>query len=106
MLIGTVGRVSQLPPGVSVEPVLVLKKQKQKQILFYFLSELRSCVKVEVDVLSSQSLIFLMVSVDIKQHLSSYSHPKLNCVKVEVSLIVRMVSVDVKQHLKKTMKNA
>ena len=32
-------------------------------------SELRSCVKVEVDVLGSPSLISLMVSVDVKQHL-------------------------------------
>ena len=32
-------------------------------------SELRSCVKVEVDVLGSSSLIVLMVSLDLKQHL-------------------------------------
>ena len=31
-------------------------------------AELRSCVKVEVDVLGSPSLIVLMVSVDVKQH--------------------------------------
>ena len=32
-------------------------------------AELRSCVKVEVDVLDSPSLIVLnMVSVDVKQH--------------------------------------
>ena len=31
-------------------------------------SELRSCVKVEVAVLDSPSLIVLMVSVDVKQH--------------------------------------
>ena len=30
--------------------------------------ELRSCVKVEVDVLGSPSPVFLMVSVDVKQH--------------------------------------
>ena len=29
---------------------------------------LRSCVKVEVDVLGSPSLIVLMVSVNVKQH--------------------------------------
>ena len=29
--------------------------------------ELRSCVKVEVDILGSSSLIVLMVSVDVKQ---------------------------------------
>ena len=33
-----------------------------------FLSEVRSCVKVEVAVLGSPSLIVLMVSVDVKQH--------------------------------------
>ena len=31
-------------------------------------SELRSCMKVEVDVLGSPSLISLVVSVDVKQH--------------------------------------
>ena len=31
-------------------------------------SELRNCVKVEVDVLGSPSLIVRAVSVDIKQH--------------------------------------
>ena len=31
-------------------------------------SELRSCVKVEVAVLGSLSLIVLMISVDVKQH--------------------------------------
>ena len=31
-------------------------------------SELRSCVKVEVAVMGSQSLIGLMVSVDVKQN--------------------------------------
>ena len=33
-----------------------------------FATELRSCVKVEVDVLSSPSLIVRTVSVDVKQH--------------------------------------
>ena len=32
------------------------------------LSELRSCMKVEVVILGSPSIIVLMVSVDIKQH--------------------------------------
>ena len=38
---------------------------------FFFLTsgaELRSCVKVEVDVLGSPSLIVRTVSVDVKQH--------------------------------------
>ena len=34
------------------------------------LSELRSCVKVKVVVLGPPSLIVLMVSVDVKQHLT------------------------------------
>ena len=33
-----------------------------------FVTELRSCVKVEVAILGSPSLISLMVYVDIKQH--------------------------------------
>ena len=36
----------------------------------YMLSELRRCVKVEVAVLGSTSLTVLMVSVDVKQHLT------------------------------------
>ena len=32
------------------------------------LTELRSCVKIEVAVLGSPSLTVLMVSVDVKQH--------------------------------------
>ena len=35
----------------------------------YILSELRSCVKVEVAVLDSPPLVSLMVSVDVRQHL-------------------------------------
>ena len=65
------------------------------------LKELRSCVKVEVDVLGSPSLTVLMVSVDVKQHRRAELR---SCVKVEVvilsspSLTVLMVSVDVRQH--------
>ena len=33
-----------------------------------FQSDIRSCVKVEVAVLGSPSLIILVVSVDVKQH--------------------------------------
>ena len=71
------------------------------------MSEIRSCVKVEVAVLSTPSLISLMVSVDVKPHLTSVNlcHTELRSgVKVEVdvlgtpSLISLMVSVDVKQH--------
>ena len=37
------------------------------------ISQFRSCVKVEVDVLDSPSLIVLMVSVDVKQHCTEVS---------------------------------
>ena len=40
----------------------------RKATLNYRISELRSCVKVEVAVLGSPSIISLMVYVDIKQH--------------------------------------
>ena len=40
--------------------------------------ELRSCVKVEVDILGSPSLIVLMVSVDVKQH-GQYSKAQEPC---------------------------
>ena len=40
----------------------------RKETLNCSISELRSCVKVEVAVLGSLSLIVLMVSVDEKQH--------------------------------------
>ena len=40
----------------------------QKYKILAVPSELRSCVKVEVDVLGSRSLTVLTVSVDIKQH--------------------------------------
>ena len=85
-------------------------------------SELRSCVEVEVAVLSLPYLLVLMVSVDVKQHYNSpqYNNPLLilkkeiqlffefieaqssGTVKVTAlgspSLIILMVSVDVKQH--------
>ena len=35
------------------------------------ITELRSCVKVEVDDLGSPSIIFLTVSVDVKKHLKN-----------------------------------
>ena len=39
-----------------------------KTMITCLYSELRRCVKVEVAVLDSPSLIVLMVSVDVKQH--------------------------------------
>ena len=44
------------------------KKEREKKKKTH-ISDLRSCVKVEVDVLSAPSPIVLMVSVDVKQHL-------------------------------------
>ena len=66
--------------------------------------ELRSCVKIEVVVVGSPSLISLMVSVDEKQHPNFFMSELSCCVKIEVvilgspSLISLMVSADVKQH--------
>ena len=65
--------------------------------------ELRSCVKVEVVVLGSPSIIVLVVSVDEKQHWTRTTG-LTSCVKVEVAalgspaLIVLVVFVDAKQH--------
>ena len=73
--------------------------------------ELRSCVKVEVAVLGSPSLISLMVSLDVKQHWTTLSALR-SCVKVEVavpgspSLISLMVSVDATQDLTWTQSKA
>ena len=66
-------------------------------------AELRSCVKVEVDVLGSQSLIVRTISVDVKQQWTwTFRAEELCERRVAVlgspSLIVRTVSVDVKQH--------
>ena len=66
-------------------------------------------MKVELVILGSPSVIFLMVSVDIKQHLKKKKKKKKkthtselrSCVKVVIFL---MVSVDIKQHLKKKKK--
>ena len=65
------------------------------------ISKVRSCVKEDMEVLASPSLIVLnMVSVDVKQHWTWTTLTELrSCVKVEVailgspSLIVRRVSV-------------
>ena len=43
------------------------KRKKKPQPVTAHLSELRSCVEVEVAVLGSPSLIVLMASVDVKQ---------------------------------------
>ena len=69
--------------------------------------ELRGCVKVEVAVLGSASLIAFMVSVDVQQHRTELNvevRGLRTCAKVEVavlgspSLIVFTVPVDVTQH--------
>ena len=59
------------PPFALVMSALSLKLTAHhcKKLPFALVaSELRSCMKVEVAVLGSPSLIVLMVSVDIKQH--------------------------------------
>ena len=43
-------------------------KKKNRDALLAVVSEFRRCVKVEVDVLGSPSLIVRTVSVDVKQH--------------------------------------
>jgi len=74
----------------------------------HFAPQLRSRVKVEVDVLGFPSLIVLMVSVDVKHHWTKPSTELRSCVKVEVdvlvylSLIVCTVSVDVKQYWRRS----
>ena len=66
------------------------------------ITELRSCVKVEVAVLGSLSLIVLMVSVDVKQHSTSMNSGAVWKWRwtswVPQSLTVPTVSVDVNQH--------
>ena len=61
-------------------------------------------MRIEAAVLGSQSLIVLVVSVDVKQHQLELRHSELrSCVKVEVavlgslSLVVLTVSADIKQ---------
>ena len=67
---GLVGELKKRPPHAHTQPVPVKKKKrrrkKEKQERHALQS--RSCVKVEVAVLGSPSLIVLMVSVDAKQH--------------------------------------
>ena len=52
-------------------------------------SDLRSCVKVEVDALGSPSLIVLMVFAGVKQHLKKKTQTSelRSCVKVEVAVL-------------------
>ena len=45
-----------------------VKHHEKKRFFFFYITELRSCVDVEVAVLGSPSLIVLIVSVDVKQH--------------------------------------
>ena len=66
------------------------------------LSELRSCVKVEVAVLVYSSVIFLMVYVDIniieRERRAQELCESRGCRSGLPTLIVLMVSLDVKQH--------
>ena len=62
----------QAPPGASLDTPGVRLERQQRQswqlISTLARSELRGCVKVEVAVLGSLSLISLMVSVDVEIH--------------------------------------
>ena len=79
-----------------------MKKKKKST------TELQSCVKVEVAVLGSPSLIVCMGFVDVRQHLKKkkkWSTTEFrSCVKVEMavlgspSLTVLKISLDAKQH--------
>ena len=51
---------------VSVDVKQLERKRRKKKVVQS--SELRSCVKVEVSVMGSPSLIVLTVSVDVKRH--------------------------------------
>ena len=50
-------------------------------------SEPRSCVKVEMAVQGSPSLMILTVSVNVQQHWNTASKPR-SCVKVEAAVLV------------------
>ena len=93
--VDVLGSPSLIVRRVSKDVKQLLKKKKRHT------SELRSCVKVEVEV-----LIVRTFSVDVQQHLKkkkkTHTSELRSCVKSEVNvLIVRAVSVDVEQHLKK-----
>ena len=49
-------------------PSVKNKRRTIISLIFYVTSQVRSCVKVEVVVLGSPSLMVLMVTVDVKQH--------------------------------------
>ena len=83
------------PRGLCGRKAILAKKSEVREI--------RSCVKHEVAVLDSPSLLFLAVGVDVKQHELKASELR-SCVKDEVdvlgspSLLVLVVSVDGKQY--------
>ena len=66
-------------------------------------TELRSCVKVEVDVLGSPSHIVLMVSMDVKQHWKKLRAQELyesrgGRPEIPPSLIIGTASMGVTHH--------
>ena len=80
-----------------------------RRAIFEDKEELRSCVKVEVAVLGSPSIINLMVSVDVKQYLkirvrglceSRGGRPGLPVLNKPYGFSGRKATVDVKQYLK------
>ena len=84
---------AQLRTGLKQHLKKKKKKKKKKKDERGTLSEFMSCVKVEVDVLGSPSLIVLVVSVDVKHHLRKRMKPGAlsefrSCVKVKVAVLV------------------
>ena len=69
---GSCGRAQELCEGRVGRPWLPFPNKPHgfcgRKATLNSLSELKSCVKVEVAVFGSPSLISLMVSVDVKQH--------------------------------------
>ena len=59
---------ARVPVSVRAEPLICDSISKGDLLAVCTSTELRGCVKVEVAVLGSPSLIVLMVSVDVKQH--------------------------------------
>ena len=57
--------------GAGAGKSVVLAWSLKRKSPMFGQSELRSCVKVEVDVLGSPSLTVLTVSVDVKQNLKN-----------------------------------
>ena len=75
---------------LTVRTVSVDVKQHLKKRCYLSVAEFKSCVKVEVHVLGSPSLIAPTVSVDVKQYLKERGSLTIaelrSCMKVDVAL--------------------